>query len=107
MRSIDSPNWRPTRALRTVETGPNLRGPILVSLGSNVEPVASIGRALAELKRASSVTATSAVYRSAPVGAPGTPDFYNAALELETDLGPRALKWDVLRPGSDWAGSVG
>jgi 2-amino-4-hydroxy-6-hydroxymethyldihydropteridine diphosphokinase len=70
----------------------------VVLLGSNVRPVASLAAAVAELARVERVVAVSSVWRSAAVGAAGTPDFLNAAVALETARTPRGLRDDVLRP---------
>lgn len=80
--------------------------PILLSLGSNIDPLRNLRRAVAELAREADLVAASPVYRSAPVGAPGTPEFLNAAVEIATDRPPRDLKWDVLRPIESRLGRV-
>lgn len=72
--------------------------PILVCLGSNIEPEENLRRALAELARAVELCGVSRVYRSAPVGNPLDPLFLNAAVAIATPLSPRALKHEVLRP---------
>lgn len=65
-----------------------------VALGANLgDPVATVHAAfgaLAVLPR-TRVAATSALYRTAPVGLAGQPDFINAAARLETELAPEAL----------------
>ncbi len=73
--------------------------PILVALGSNIEPerrLPSAVRRLASLPFVE-VVAASTVFESEPLGAPGTPLFLNAVVALETALGPRSLKFGVLR----------
>lgn len=72
--------------------------PVLLSLGSNVEPRENLPRAVALLARRFPVRAVSRVWETEPVGAPGTPPFLNAAVLIETALAPRALKHEVLRP---------
>jgi len=74
-----------------------VEGPILLSLGSNIDPEQNLAAAVRSLRERVTVVAGSRVFRSPPIGAPGTPDFCNAALELETDLDAQSLKWDVLR----------
>lgn len=76
--------------------------PILITLGSNVEPETNLPRALRLLGEHVRVVGVSRVYESAPVGADGNvnpdqPVFLNAAAEIETDLEPLPLKYDVLR----------
>jgi len=61
-----------------------------VALGSNLgDRRAHLRRAVAGLP---GVVAVSEVYETDPVGGPGDqPPYLNAVVELETDLGPRAL----------------
>ena len=65
-----------------------------VALGANLEdPAAQIRAALAALTRLpeSRLLRHSSLYRSAPVGIHGQPDFINAVAALETALPPNAL----------------
>jgi 2-amino-4-hydroxy-6-hydroxymethyldihydropteridine diphosphokinase len=65
-----------------------------VALGSNIgEPEGQVREALQELAElpASALLASSHLYRTAPVGPPGQPDYVNAVVALETRLSPRAL----------------
>jgi 2-amino-4-hydroxy-6-hydroxymethyldihydropteridine diphosphokinase len=65
-----------------------------VGLGANIgEPRRQLQAALEDLKRlpASRLTATSAIYRSAPLGYAEQPDFLNAVAELDTELPPESL----------------
>jgi 2-amino-4-hydroxy-6-hydroxymethyldihydropteridine diphosphokinase len=65
-----------------------------VALGSNLEnPQQQVLHALAELDGLpeTRVIATSALYRTAPVGYDNQPDFINAAAEVSTALPPVAL----------------
>jgi 2-amino-4-hydroxy-6-hydroxymethyldihydropteridine diphosphokinase len=64
---------------------------MFVSLGSNIEPRLNLGRALAELRRRFKVVAVSPVYRTEPVGDPHQPDFWNLAVELESDEPPQKV----------------
>ncbi len=75
-----------------------MSGPVLVSLGSNLEPETQLPRAVALLRERLVVRAVSAVYRSAPVAGASGPDFLNAAAWVETELPPAVLKHEVLRP---------
>ncbi|MCB1842190.1 MAG: 2-amino-4-hydroxy-6-hydroxymethyldihydropteridine diphosphokinase [Halioglobus sp.] len=68
--------------------------PAYIALGSNLQsPIAQLRRAVAALAglAQSRVTRVSGVYRSAPVGPPGQPDYLNAAVCLQTRLAPHAL----------------
>jgi len=65
-----------------------------VGIGSNLgEPRRQIEAALDELARVprTRVARRSSLYRSAPVGHAGQPDFLNAVARLETGLGAEAL----------------
>ena len=75
---------------------PNHR--VLVSLGSNVEPMHNIPEAivLMEEEGCFNVLAASAIYESEAVGPPGQPRYMNAAVLLETGLELKGLK-EVLR----------
>lgn len=72
--------------------------PVFLTLGSNIEPRVNLPRAVALLAERLRLRAVSRVYETEPVGAPGAPPFLNAAVLIETNLAPRALKQDVLRP---------
>lgn len=65
-----------------------------IALGANLgDPVVTVNAAfdaLAGLPQ-SRLEARSALYRTAPVGLAGQPDFINAAARLETTLAPEAL----------------
>ena len=71
---------------------------VWVSLGSNIEPATNLRRAVEVLAERLGLAAVSSLYASAAQGAPGSPGFLNAAVELETALDARQLKFDVLRP---------
>ena len=71
---------------------------VLVSLGSNIDPVTNLPLATRQLTGLVRVEKASVVFESDPVNAPGTPRFCNAALAIRTDLEPRDLKLEVLRP---------
>jgi 2-amino-4-hydroxy-6-hydroxymethyldihydropteridine diphosphokinase len=68
-----------------------------VGVGSNLSPEANIPAAQRRLAERVRVTGVSTFYRTPPVGAPGTPPFVNGVWRIETELGPRALKGEVLR----------
>ncbi|HEX2198926.1 MAG TPA: 2-amino-4-hydroxy-6-hydroxymethyldihydropteridine diphosphokinase [Burkholderiales bacterium] len=65
-----------------------------VGLGANLgEPRRQVEAALSELDALprTRLKKRSSLYRSAPVGYPGQPDYVNAVAELETGLGPHEL----------------
>jgi 2-amino-4-hydroxy-6-hydroxymethyldihydropteridine diphosphokinase len=65
---------------------------MFISLGSNIEPRQNLARALTELRRRFRVTAVSPVYRTAPVGDPDQPDFWNLAVEMDNDEPPQKVQ---------------
>ena len=65
-----------------------------VALGANLDdPVTQVHAAFDALRGlpASRLLRTSSLYRTAPVGVHGQPDFINAVAQLETDLDAAAL----------------
>jgi len=65
-----------------------------IALGSNLEdPASQVNAGFAALSRlpATRLIVQSALYRTAPVGYAGQPDFINAVAAVETALSPRAL----------------
>jgi 2-amino-4-hydroxy-6-hydroxymethyldihydropteridine diphosphokinase len=71
---------------------------VLVAFGSNIDAAENLPRAAAALAQRLEILAVSSIYESPPVGAPGTPPFLNAVARVAPRLGPRGLKFDVLRP---------
>ncbi len=71
---------------------------MVVAAGSNIEPERNLPAALERLRRRLEVEAVSAIYETPPVGAPGTPNFWNAALRVRSELSPARVKLEVLRP---------
>ena len=69
-----------------------------VSLGSNILPYRNLARAVELLVARLEITAVSSFWASEAKGAPGSPPFLNAAVGMETTLGPAELKFEVLRP---------
>ena len=70
----------------------------LLLLGSNIEPRFNIARAAALLVESFSPVRFSRVFETEPVGAPDAPWFLNAAAAIATELHPRELKFEFLRP---------
>jgi 2-amino-4-hydroxy-6-hydroxymethyldihydropteridine diphosphokinase len=68
-----------------------------VSIGSNIDPEVNVRSAVLRLMETARVKAISTVYRTEPVGQPGQPPYYNCVVEIETDLAPRDLKFQLLR----------
>jgi len=68
-----------------------------ISIGSNIEPEKHIAQALRMLASMVRVTAISTFYRTAALGRPDSPSFYNGVVGIETSLAPRELKFGLLR----------
>ncbi len=66
---------------------------VFVALGANLgDPVVQLAEAAARLASPDvTVIARSRLYRSAPLGPPGQPEYLNAAMEIRTGLRPDAL----------------
>ena len=63
-----------------------------IALGSNLgDPRANVEKAIAHLDALGNVTKRSALHETKPWGVREQPDFINAVVLLETQLGPRAL----------------
>lgn len=65
-----------------------------IALGANLDdPALTVRAAMAALDRQPGiqVIARSSLYRTAPVGLAGQPDFINAVVQVRTDLEPEAL----------------
>ena len=80
--------------------------PVLLSMGSNLDPEDNLERAVELLARRTDLIAVSSVFRTEPVGAPNSPDFLNAAAKIRFVGSPQALKFDVLRPIEDELGRI-
>jgi dihydroneopterin aldolase/2-amino-4-hydroxy-6-hydroxymethyldihydropteridine diphosphokinase len=68
-----------------------------VSIGSNIEPAKNVEKAIRLLSLEVSITGISTVFMSEAEGRPGQPRFYNCVVEIETELPPVKLKYEVLR----------
>jgi len=82
-----------------------------VAVGSSIDPEVNVRAALELLRRRVDVTGVSTFYRTAALSASGEPDaeapeFLNGVFEVRTDVGPRRLKLEVLRPIEDRLGRV-
>ena len=70
---------------------------VYVAVGSNIRPEESIRAALDLLSREVDVTGVSTFYRTAALGRPEQAEFLNGVVRVRTSLGPRVLKFQVLR----------
>lgn len=76
-----------------------------VALGANLaDPVAQVRAALVALDRLpqTRLVAASSLYRTAPIGLAGQPDFINAVAALDTALAPTALLDALLAVETDF-----
>jgi len=63
-----------------------------IGIGSNLgDPAANVRAGIDALAEAGTIVARSRLYRTKPWGLAGQPDFFNAAVILETALSPREL----------------
>lgn len=68
-----------------------------IAIGSNIDAERNVTAALELLGRLLRIVAVSSFYRTPALGAPGSPDFLNGLVEIETELEPRELKRLVLQ----------
>jgi len=71
---------------------------VFISLASNVDPASNIRASLRALREYLSILAISTVYQTPPLHRPEQDPYYNAVIEIATDLPPETLKFDILRP---------
>ncbi|AXQ29696.1 2-amino-4-hydroxy-6-hydroxymethyldihydropteridine diphosphokinase [Solimonas sp. K1W22B-7] len=84
-----------------------------IGLGANLgQPAEQVLQAIAGLAACGQVLAQSPLYRTAPLGEPGQPDYCNAACLIDTALSPQQLMQGLLdleraagrvRDGRRWA----
>lgn len=65
---------------------------VVFDLGTNIDREESLATALEHLAEHFKLGKASSVYCSTPVGMSNQPDFYNMALEVETDQGVEAIR---------------
>jgi 2-amino-4-hydroxy-6-hydroxymethyldihydropteridine diphosphokinase len=70
---------------------------IYVSVGSNVLAETHILKAAIALSGHVQISAVSPLYETPPKGPRDQPRFVNGVWRVDTDVGPRSLKFDVLR----------
>ena len=70
---------------------------VFISLGSNIDPERNITEALKLISRYTKILKVSTVYLTEPIGGFAQPKFHNCVIMAETDIGPRVLKFVVLR----------
>jgi 2-amino-4-hydroxy-6-hydroxymethyldihydropteridine diphosphokinase len=78
---------------------------VYLSIGSNIEPEVNLPKAIEMLASYGQIMAVSHAWESRAVGSEG-PNFLNASVELNTDIGPSELKQRLARPIEDALGRV-
>lgn len=68
-----------------------------IGIGSNIDPEHNVRAAVRLLSESTRIINISTIYCTEPVGSPGSEPFYNGIIEIETDICPRELKFEVLR----------
>ncbi len=74
-----------------------LRHRVYLSLGSNIDPVENLRRAVELMRQTMPIQAITNTWETPPVGTSGD-NYYNAAILALSVLTPTALKEQVLRP---------
>lgn len=69
---------------------------VVIALGSNIEKEQNLPRAIALLREMCEVTAVSPIYETEPVGLLNQPNFWNAAVLIQTDLGASEIKQQII-----------
>jgi 2-amino-4-hydroxy-6-hydroxymethyldihydropteridine diphosphokinase len=69
-----------------------------IGVGSNISPEENICDGLRRIAECARLVSISTFYRQPAIDRPEDPDFYNGVIEIDTDLPPTILKWQVLRP---------
>ncbi len=75
------------------------RHPAWIGIGANLgDPARQVAAAVDGLKKLprTRLAALSATYRTAPVGGPEQPDYFNAVARIDTALGPDTLLHELL-----------
>lgn len=78
---------------------------VVILLGSNIDPADNIRRGAVALSEQLVVVKSSSVWLTPAIGTSG-PDFYNAAVNCETDISADELKFNILRPIEEKLGRV-
>lgn len=68
----------------------------VILLGSNIDKEVNLPRAMRILRRCCRVTAVSTVYETVPVGLLDQPNFFNAAVQVETEWNAAQIKEQLL-----------
>lgn len=69
---------------------------VVIALGSNIEKERNLPLAIELLRELCVVTAVSSIYETEPVGLRNQPNFWNAAVLIQTDLSASEIKQQVI-----------
>lgn len=81
-------------------------GRVYIGVGSNIDPEQNIPKALRMLGKQARLASISTFYRTAPIGAAGSPDFYNGIVAVDSELAGCDLLWGLLKQIEDALGRV-
>ena len=73
-----------------------MKNQVVVALGSNINKEQNLPLAIQLLGELCGVTAVSPIYETEPVGLLNQPNFWNAAVLIETDLNATEIKLNVI-----------
>jgi 2-amino-4-hydroxy-6-hydroxymethyldihydropteridine diphosphokinase len=68
-----------------------------IGIGSNIDPEENILKAVTLLTRHVVVAGLSTFYRTKPLDRPDQPLFYNGVVRIDTGVGPKDLKYHILK----------
>ncbi|MFW6255407.1 MAG: 2-amino-4-hydroxy-6-hydroxymethyldihydropteridine diphosphokinase, partial [Candidatus Sumerlaeota bacterium] len=68
-----------------------------IAVGSNIDPLQNIRKALRLMTRQEKVLASSRFYRTPPIDRPEQDDYRNGVWQIESDKSPREIKYEILR----------
>lgn len=71
---------------------------IYIAVGSNIDPEENVPASVRLLALSVDIVAVSTFYWTAPLDRPEQARFLNGVVQITTNLEPRPLKFDVLRP---------
>lgn len=74
---------------------------VIVGLGSNIDPIANIEKALGQIKTTFTAVTISPLIKTTPLGFKDQDDFYNGAVRFKTSLTVLALKGWLLNVEND------
>lgn len=70
---------------------------VFIGIGSNIEPAENVRAAIHALARLMRLVSISMVYLTDALGDPVQAPYYNCVVEIETELPPAEIKFNILR----------